>query len=88
MGIKVGTFNTENLFLRYRFLATERGSMGKKKVDPAKFVNEGGHINMLGFEILDEGQRKNTARACEVYLRLLPGFRAWSSLWHFRYFFP
>lgn len=62
MGIKIGTFNTENLFLRYKFLATERGSMGKKKVDPNKFIKEGGHINMLGFEILDEGQRKNTAR--------------------------
>lgn len=62
MGIKIGTFNAENLFLRYRFLATERGSMGKKKVDPAKFIKEGGRINMLGFEILDEGQRKNTAK--------------------------
>ncbi len=62
MGLKIGTFNTENLFLRYKLLAKERGSMGKKKVDPAKFIKEGGHINMLGYEILDEGQRKNTAR--------------------------
>ncbi|MDD5473719.1 MAG: endonuclease/exonuclease/phosphatase family protein [Candidatus Methanoperedens sp.] len=62
MGIKIGTFNAENLFLRYKFLASERGSMGKKKVDPNKFIKEGGHINMMGFEILDEGQRKNTAR--------------------------
>lgn len=61
MGLKIGTFNAENLFLRYKFLAKERGSMGKKKVDPAKFIKEGGHINMLGYEILDEGQRKNTA---------------------------
>jgi endonuclease/exonuclease/phosphatase family metal-dependent hydrolase len=61
MGVKIGTFNAENLFLRYKFLATERGSMGKK-VDPSEFIKEGGHINMLGFEILDDGQRKNTAR--------------------------
>lgn len=62
MVIKIGTFNAENLFLRYKFLSTERGSMGKKKVDPTKFINEGGHINKLGFKVLDEGQRRNTAR--------------------------
>ncbi len=62
MGIKIGTFNAENLFLRYKLLATERGSRGKK-VDPVEFINWGGHINMLGFfDIIDEGQRKNTAR--------------------------
>lgn len=62
MGVKIGTFNAENLFLRYKFLANEKGSMGKKKVDPSEFIKEGGHINMLGFDILDEGQRKNTAQ--------------------------
>lgn len=62
MGVKIGTFNAENLFLRYKFLANERGSMGNKKVDPSEFIKEGGHINMFGFEVFDEGQRKNTAR--------------------------
>ena len=62
MGIKIGTFNAENLFLRYKLLATQRGSRGKK-VDPVEFINWGGHINMLGFfDIIDDGQRKNTAR--------------------------
>ncbi len=62
MGIKIGTFNAENLFLRYKFLATERGSMGRKKVNIQEFIANGGNINELGFEILDEGQRKNTAQ--------------------------
>jgi predicted extracellular nuclease len=61
--IRVGTFNAENFFLRYKFLGHERGSMGKNRVDPSKFIDEGGNINMLGFDIIDDGQRKNTARA-------------------------
>lgn len=64
MSIKIGTFNAENLFLRYKFLATEKGSMGKKKVDVNKFIDEGGNINMLadGFDHIDDKQRKNTAQ--------------------------
>lgn len=53
--IKIGTFNAKNLFLRYKFLAT-------KKVNPAKFIKEGGRQNLLGFEFLDEVRRKNKAR--------------------------
>lgn len=64
MSIKIGTFNAENLFLRYKFLATVRGSMGKKKVDINKFIDEGGNINVLeeGFDKIDDQQRKNTAQ--------------------------
>ncbi len=62
MVVKIGTFNAENLFLRYNFLATERGSMGRKKVSIPEFIAKGGNINELGFELLDEGQRKNTAK--------------------------
>jgi endonuclease/exonuclease/phosphatase family metal-dependent hydrolase len=59
--IKIGTFNAENLFLRYKFLEKQRGS--SKTIDPMKYIIEGVTINMLGYEVLDEGQRKNTARA-------------------------
>ncbi len=31
-------------------------------MDPDKYLKEGGHINMLGFKIFDDGQRNNTAR--------------------------
>ena len=64
MRVKIGTFNAENLFLRYKFLATVRGSMGKKKVDISKFTDEGGNINMLEdvFDKIDDLQRKNTAQ--------------------------
>jgi hypothetical protein len=64
MSIKIGTFNAENLFLRYKFLATVRGSMGKEKVDINKFIDEGGNINMLedGFDTIDDPQTKNTAQ--------------------------
>lgn len=46
MRVKIGTFNAENLFLRYKFHATERGSMVKKKVDIIKTINESGNMNM------------------------------------------
>jgi endonuclease/exonuclease/phosphatase family metal-dependent hydrolase len=64
--IKVGTFNIENLFNRYRLLDNERGSRIKKPVDPDRFVAEGGHINMLGWSIdafnpLSKSDRKATA---------------------------
>lgn len=64
MTIKIGTFNAENLFLRYKFRKTVGGSMGKKKVDISTFLKAGGDINMLsfGFDAIDDKQRKNTAQ--------------------------
>jgi endonuclease/exonuclease/phosphatase family metal-dependent hydrolase len=56
--VKIGTFNAENLFLRYKFFE----KVGGKTVDPMKYILEGSTINMLGFEVFDEGQRQNTAR--------------------------
>jgi endonuclease/exonuclease/phosphatase family metal-dependent hydrolase len=63
MRIKIGTFNAENLFLRYKFLDKVMG-IGGKKVDPNDFIDEGGNINMLkaGFDDIDDKQRKNTAQ--------------------------
>jgi endonuclease/exonuclease/phosphatase family metal-dependent hydrolase len=63
MVIKIGTFNAENLFLRYKFLDKMIG-IGGKKVDPKDFIDEGGNINMLkaGFEDIDDIQRNNTAQ--------------------------
>jgi hypothetical protein len=40
--IKIGTFNAENLFMRYSF---------NKKADIRTFKGEGGHINMLKFAL-------------------------------------
>jgi hypothetical protein len=54
MGLKIGTFNTENLFLRYKFLG--------KEVDQSKYIKEGWRIEKTALQIFDEGQRKNTAR--------------------------
>lgn len=62
--LKIGTFNVENLFNRYKLLGYERGSLAKKKpVDPEKFVEEGGHINMLGWSIDNFGPISKSARA-------------------------
>ncbi|MCZ7384378.1 MAG: endonuclease/exonuclease/phosphatase family protein [Candidatus Methanoperedens sp.] len=54
MGLKIGTFNVENLFLRYKFLG--------KEVDQSKYIEEGWRIEKTALQIFDEGQRKNTAR--------------------------
>ncbi len=54
MGLKIGTFNVENLFLRYKFLG--------KEVDQSKYIKEGWRIEKTALQIFDEGQRKNTAR--------------------------
>jgi len=54
MGLKIGTFNAENLFLRYKFLG--------KEVDQSKYIEEGWRIEKTALQIFDEGQRKNTAR--------------------------
>ena len=59
--LKIGTFNVENLFLRYRLLKNERGSRSGKPVNYDKFV-KGGHINMLGWSIEDYGPIAKSAR--------------------------
>ncbi|MDX1919207.1 MAG: endonuclease/exonuclease/phosphatase family protein [Candidatus Caenarcaniphilales bacterium] len=61
MKIKIGTFNTENLFLRYRLLDKERGSRGAKKIDFEDF-EKNGYINLLGWTIEDFGPVGMAAR--------------------------
>ncbi len=57
MKFRLGTFNTENLFLRYKF---------NKNVDPQKFEDGNGRITDMGAKIAFDGiaeqQRKNTAQ--------------------------
>ncbi|MDD1702420.1 MAG: endonuclease/exonuclease/phosphatase family protein [Methanoregula sp.] len=57
MKFKLGTFNAENLFLRYKF---------NKNVDPEKFVDGNGRITDMGtsvaFDPITDQQRKNTAQ--------------------------
>jgi len=52
--IRLGTFNCENLFARYKF---------NKNVDPAKATKNGFDINMVNFEIFNEEDKKSTAKA-------------------------
>lgn len=61
--VRVGTFNVENLYNRYKLLSNERGSRVKKPVDPDKFIQEGGHINMLGWDIDAFGPISKSARS-------------------------
>ncbi|HVP14185.1 MAG TPA: endonuclease/exonuclease/phosphatase family protein [Terriglobales bacterium] len=51
--IRVGTFNCENLFARYRFDARSK---------PAPLAEDGFTINQVAFEILDEPEKSLTAR--------------------------
>lgn len=52
--IRIGTFNCENLFARYKF---------NSNVDPAKAIQNGFDINMTKFDILSETEKKLTATA-------------------------
>lgn len=76
--IKIGTFNMENLYNRYKLLDNEKGSRKKKAVDPEKFLKEGGHINMLGWSIDDYGPIGKSLRAAtaEVILENRPDILA------------
>ena len=65
--IRIGNFNLENLFTRYTLLDTEKGSRGKKPIDPQKFVKEGGTILMLKRQLdklspVSGNQRSATAK--------------------------
>lgn len=52
--IRLGTFNCENLFARYKF---------NSNVNPANATDEGFDVNMTQFTILDETEKELTARA-------------------------
>ncbi|MGH9602263.1 MAG: endonuclease/exonuclease/phosphatase family protein [Terriglobales bacterium] len=60
--IKVGTFNVENLFLRYKLMKFERGSIGKPKPVSMDKFKVRGHINMLGWELDDFGPISKSVR--------------------------
>lgn len=60
--VRLGTFNIENLFLRYRLLENEKAGFKKTPIDPQKFVTEGGSILMLGLSIDEYGPISKSAR--------------------------
>jgi endonuclease/exonuclease/phosphatase family metal-dependent hydrolase len=65
--IKIGTFNVENLFLRYKLLENQKGSMTKKPIDWDKFKEEGGTIHYFGTDLpnfgpISQSSRKLTAK--------------------------
>lgn len=60
--LRIGTFNIENLFLRYRLLENEKAGFKKTPIDPNKFVTEGGSILMLGLSIDEYGPIAKSAR--------------------------
>lgn len=55
--IRIGTFNCENLFARFKF---------NSNVEPAKAVKNGFDINMIHFSLLNEAEKRLTAKAIEA----------------------
>jgi endonuclease/exonuclease/phosphatase family metal-dependent hydrolase len=60
--VRFGTFNAENLFLRYRLLDRERGSGFGKPIDRKEFLEGGGSILMLGTRLDDYGPVSKSLR--------------------------
>lgn len=59
--LKIGTFNAENLFMRYKLLDHRRGDRSGKPINYEDFKKEG-DINMLGWSIDDYNPTTNVAR--------------------------
>lgn len=55
--IRIGTFNCENLFARFKF---------NSNVDPAKAIKNGFDINMVNFDILRNAEKELTAKAIKA----------------------